>query len=218
MNFLAACNTVARQVDVPDVITAAQLGGLSNPEVRRIAAEVNRAYLFFYSALGANERPQVMDSLTINTGQRTFTVSDLMDIDNITDVIEYTTRKPLESRTYLNLFKDLNGPLSQTGDPNYYYTLEGRLGFAPFQDKSYTYLVAGARKAIPMSDPTEDLLTPEQYAVCVTDQAIGYLKKYHNDPDADSYIARARDTFESLQGVATALAPQRRVNTRIGNR
>jgi hypothetical protein len=216
VDFLTACNTVARQVDVQDTIAAAQLLALSSPEVRRIADEVNRAYLYFYSNLSAEERPQVFDKLTVTTNQVTFSVSDDLDIDNITDVIESTTRKPLVSREYLDLYKELNGPLSQTGNPDIYYILSGRLGFAPMQDAGYTYLIAGGRKAIRLKAATDDLLIPEQYVNCVTDHAVGYLKKYHNDPDADNYIKRAMETFGQMQSVATAIAPQKRALTRIG--
>jgi hypothetical protein len=216
MDFLTACNTVARQVDVPDVITSAQLDAQSNIEVRRIAHEVNRAFLYFYSALGDRERPQVVDALSIDTNQVTFLPSPTIDIDHLVDVIESTTRKQLQPRDYLTLYKDLNGPLNQVGSPDFYYVLAGRIGFAPMQNGPYTFLLSGPKKAARLTKATDVFPIPEEYVDCIVDHATGYLKKYHNDPDAENYIKRAIETFKTFQGVATAIAPQRRVITRIG--
>jgi len=211
VNFLTAVNTVARGVDVLDTITAAQLGALTSPEVRRIADEVNTAYFYFYSHLTAEECPRVFDSLTINTAQVTFLPDSQVDTRRITRVVQKNTNTTLYEKQYEDLFMVPGGIFQQTGTPVCYYTLGDRLGFAPKQDKDYTYFIMGARKATRLLVATEDLLVPEQYSTCVTDLAQGYLKLYHRDPDAKSYVERAMATFKVLQGEAAAVLPVRRM-------
>lgn len=209
---------VARQIDVPDNITAAQLGSLSTPEVRRIADEVNRACFYFYSNLSALERPQASTALTITPEQVTYALDTPLDVDNVTSVIEVSTRKQLKEQQYIGLYKRNVETLSRTGSPDTFYVLDGRLGFAPYQDQTYTYMVVAARKATRLTKAEDDLLVPEEYSYCVTDHAVGYLKKYHGDPDADQYIQRAAETFRTLQGVATAVSLNVRVSSNFGNR